>query len=140
MKVLLRVVVVVLLAAAVGFGLSALSDPSGGADIGAGVLAFALVVLVSFVWSLLDGRRAGLGRVLLRWLLVAVLVGAFLAAFPQIGSDTSFDLQVYLGDLPESGPFGAALVFVPALVGALIGRLIGGRRARTEPVAAPADA
>ncbi len=56
-------------------------DEDGGANIGAGLLAFAAVVLVSLVWSFVDGRRSGrAGSILGRWAVVGVVVGV-LAAF-----------------------------------------------------------
>ncbi len=140
MKVLVRALVLAVLAFVVGFLTNVLSD-DGTANIGAGLFAFLVVVVGSFVWALRDARRDTLARVLVRWVLVGVVVGLGFAVLPQVGSDEFFSLSTYLSDLPGSAPFGLALTLGAAAVGALVGALLGRRSAsvdRDEAAAAPA--
>lgn len=93
-----------------------------GANIGAGLVAFAAVAVVSLVWSCLDARHGwGVGRVVLTWLVVGLALG-LVGAFQAQGSVGPFDPHVLRSDLVGLSVFGVGLTTVPALVGAVVGR------------------
>lgn len=95
-------------------------DRSDSTDaLGAGLVAFLLLVTISFWWSIVDGVRHAFVAALLRWLSAAVLgaVGiTFLVADEQTWGDVIFFAILLLG---------------PAVVGAGIGGLL--HRARRGP-------
>ena len=139
MSVVVRALGLFVLAAVVGFGTSLLSDPDGGASIGAGLFALLAVVVAAFVWGWRDGRRDQIGRVLVRWALTGLLVGLAVAVLPQVGSEEFFSPSTYLEDLPFSGTYGFVLTVVAAGFGALIGALRRGRPASEHEDGAAAD-
>ena len=105
----------------------AMSEP-GDANIGAGLLAFAALIVVSCIWSLVDGMRQGAPTAIARWAAVAVLlaVGWWVAlAVPQ---DSSMSFGELLAADAASIPFSIGLVLVPAVVGAVVGQAVGRRR------------
>ncbi len=87
--------------------------PSTDANIGAGLLAFLTVVVLSGVWGLLDGRRHGLVGALAAWVLAASVFDA-VAAVAQ--------------DSWDSFGFLTALSLVPALLGVLPGAAVRAAR------------
>jgi hypothetical protein len=95
-------------------------DSAGDPNIGAGLLAFVLIVVVSGVWGFLDGRRLPLGRVVRIWAVAGAAVGLV-----QVGlvawNDGDWDGSVIAADLLVLFPFMVALVIVPAVTGAAIG-------------------
>ena len=95
---------------------------SGGTDanIGAGLISFAVTMVLSFAWAAMDARRRGLTPVLFVWLPVAVLVG-LATPFEIALGDGGFDWDVIASDLAMVSPFTAALVAVPAILGAVVG-------------------
>lgn len=101
---------------------AARAGPAGGANIGAGLLAFALIVVAALGWAALD-RRRGLSwpALLIRWSVVAVAVGLWSPISLQLG-EGGFDGRVLAADLVSLGPFSAGLVFVPAALGGLVRR------------------
>lgn len=104
------------------------SDEAGGANIGAGLLAFLVTMVVAFVWSLADGLKST--RVLadvLRWLVVAVVFGVLSALSAQV-SGSGFDADVLRSDLAMVSPFAFGLVAGPAALGLAVGMLIARRR------------
>ena len=99
-----------------------MSEP-GDPDIGAGLIAFGIIIIISFVWSVVDGRRSGLTSTAARWAIVAVVFSlgwvVLLAVAERDGSMSTRDaLSASLGLVP----FTIVLVLVPSLVGAAIGQ------------------
>lgn len=90
-----------------------------GANIGAGLAAFALTALVAGVWGLLDGRRRGFVPAAVGWVVAAVV----LVVANAIRMATTTDLV----DAEVLG-FVGGLVLVPGLVGAAIGDAVTSRR------------
>ena len=112
LAVLLRSVLV----AAAGILTAALmnsgSDRDGGANIGAGLLAFAIIAVISLVWAVYDAYRSRAAlATLLCWALVAVLVGIAMAVQIQFGGSEGIDGEVLRSDLLSVAPFVAGLVF-----------------------------
>lgn len=119
---------------ALGLGLAAvagyllmtfLDDGEGGANIGAGLSVFGILIAGGFTWAGLDaissdgtrGQRVGLGALLLRWVLVSVLAVAVL-----MGGMVLRNGKDYLTDLePSSLVFLVLLALVPSVVGTLLG-------------------
>lgn len=100
--------------------LISLAFPSPDANIGAGLMAFMLVAGLSFLWALFDGLRHDFAWALPVWLPAALIVG--LATPPLIAlGDGDWDWEVIASDLFFVAPFAAALVGVPALIGAAAG-------------------
>lgn len=107
-----------------------MSEEEAGANIGGGLIIFAVIIVVSFVWALLDTRSTGAWlRTALVWLAVGVLVGV-LAALQAQDFSASLDGDVLISDLTSVTPFIAGLVVVPAALGALLGRAL--RESRTR--------
>lgn len=132
MSTLLAIVIRVLGVGAAGFlagWLTSLSTGKDeGANIGAGLLAFLAFMVASGIWGFMDGRRgAAIGRTLLIWAIVAVVVGVVVVVGIQArGGDV--DGAVLRSDLATVTPMVIGLVFVPAGVGAALGTLLAGRR------------
>ena len=99
-------------------------DEAGGANIGAGLLAFLAVLLVSLVWSFVDGRRSGRRRQTIgRWLVAGIVIGVLSAFQAQsfAWGEHGIDTTVLLADLRGLAPFTFGLVAVPAVIGTLVG-------------------
>lgn len=95
-----------------------------GANIGAGILGFIALILLSLVWSFVDGRRSGRrGQTIGRWLVVGAVMGVLAAFQAQSFSwgEHGIDTDVLLSDLRGLTPFTVGLVAVPALIGTLVG-------------------
>jgi hypothetical protein len=102
---------------------SADPDGAGGADIGAGLIAFAGIIVVSGVWALVDGRRQDAQTALVWWTVVAVLLAiGWWVAGAAVQRDGSMSFADMLAADSGQVPFTAGLVLVPAAVGALIGQ------------------
>jgi hypothetical protein len=101
--------------------------PSEDANIGAGLLYFGLLLVVSALWGLWDGRHAeALPPVFVRWTVVAVVTGL---VFPiRIWSVEGLDFDVLWSDLAFLTPFVAGLVLAPAAVGIAVGYVLGSPR------------
>lgn len=102
---------------------------SAGANIGAGLFAFAVGALLSAVWSFIDARRSsiGLGTLVLRWLAVAVLAALILWVVPVVLGRQE---GLVADDLATVVPFLVADLFIPAVIGAVIGSSL--RRGGTQ--------
>jgi hypothetical protein len=108
--------------------------PTEDANIGAGLVYFALLLTVSGAWGLWDGHHAkALPPVFVRWALIAGVVG--LSGPFRIWFEEGRDFGVLRSDLWNLTPFLAGLVLAPAAVGIAIGyALYGSRRlARSTP-------
>lgn len=108
--------------------------PTEDANIGAGLIYFALLLTVSGIWGLWDGHHAAtLPPVFVRWALIAGAVG--LSGPVRIWFEEGRDFDVLWSDLWNLTPFLAGLVLAPAAVGIGIGyALNSGRRiARSTP-------
>ena len=126
-------VLVLLAASAVAFLVLNLGQgDTADANIGAGLVVFAVLVAGGFGWALRDGlHRAGdtasdptTGRLVLRWLAVAVVTAALVPLVTSLVSGGG----VGEGLVPDTLIFLAALVFVPAVAGLGLGRALGGVR------------
>ena len=97
-------------------------DDGGGADIGAGLIAFGAVALVSLGWAYVDGRRQGASPTVVTWAVVAVAFGLlWLLGLALVEADDSLGLVERLRlDFPMV-VFTAGLVFLPAGLGAALG-------------------
>lgn len=111
--------------------------PSEDANIGAGLLYFGLLVVVSGLWGLWDGHHSeALPPVFVRWTVVAIAVGL---VFPiRIWSVEGLDFDVLWSDLAFLTPFVAGLVLAPAAVGIAIGHALSGGRSPHATRAQPA--
>jgi hypothetical protein len=95
----------------------------GDANIGAGLIGFALVVVAAFVWAFLDARREP-GRATFGWW--AVVAGLFgvgwlvLTAFAE--ADESMSVRELIAVDAFLAVFLTGLVLVPAGIGTGIGR------------------
>jgi hypothetical protein len=97
-------------------------DDGGGANIGAGLIAFGVVVLVSFGWAYVDGRRRGAASTTATWAIVAVAFGLlWLLGLAVVEADDSMSIAERLRLDAFLAVFTAGLVFLPAGVGAAIG-------------------
>ena len=102
-----------------------MSEP-GDANIGAGLIAFAALMLVGLVGGLVDTLRVGAVTAVVWWLVIAagLAVGWWIAlAIPQDGSSSFVELLAMDAGLL---PFTFGLVAGPAVVGAVIGRAVRG--------------
>ena len=95
------------------------------ANIGAGLLAFALVAVVSGAWGLVDGRSQRGARATAIWAGVAVVFGLlWLVGLALVESDDSMSLFERLQVDAFLMVFMGALVLAPALAGVAVGRAL----------------
>lgn len=103
-------------------------DNSDSTDaLGAGLLAFLILVTVAFAWALVDGVRRGFAQSLLVWVLTSAIAGAGIPVVLSLGSSDSLGLDDVV--------FFALLLFVPAAVGLVIGGVVRGLGDRPEAAA-----
>lgn len=96
-------------------------DDGGGANIGAGLIAFGALVLVSFGWAYVDGRRRGASPTAATWAVVSLAFGLLWLLGLALVEDDGLGLAERLVlDLPTV-VFTAGLVFLPAGLGAALG-------------------
>ena len=97
-------------------------DDGGGANIGAGLIAFGALVLISFGWAFVDGAARGISPSIIIWAVVAAVVSVgWLVGRAVAEADASMSAtEIVTHDL-GSLPFTAGLVLVPAVIGAAIG-------------------
>lgn len=91
-----------------------------GADVGAGLIEFALLALVAFLWALRDGRQHRVVPAAVTWLVVAALYAAITAVRPQ-GFDAGINPDLLIRDLVDVSPFVFGLVAVPGVLGSAFG-------------------
>lgn len=122
---LLRGIVLSLLLLVVGelvLRTTAEADGAGGANIGAGILAFLVVAGAALLWGWRDGRHGiSLAHALLVWILAGVVVGVAAAFLAQLRGPDGLDWSVWWSDVLTMVPFYGLLVAVPALLGAALG-------------------
>lgn len=124
---ILRAVLVRLVALGVGLGVYYAAMPILFPDdaLGAGLIAFAALILISFVWSLTDGRARGFGAALIIWVVVAAIFSiGWWIALAVSGADDSMTVVELLRADAFSLFFTGGLVAVPAVVGSAIGHAV----------------
>jgi hypothetical protein len=89
--------------------------------LGAGLVAFLVLLAISFAWSVVDGVRHGFARALLTWAVTAVLAAAGITVF--VADSPAWDDVVFFG----------VLLAVPALVGGGIGAIVHQARGAAAP-------
>lgn len=120
--VVVRLVVLLAALAAYYAATPYLFPGSTDANIGAGLIAFGAVVLVSFGWAVVDGRRHGAAPSTLVWAIVAAAFGLlWLLGLALVEVDDSMSLADRLRLDAFLAVFTAGLVFVPAGLGAALG-------------------
>lgn len=122
-----RAVLVRLVVLGVGLAVFYAALPTLFADdaLGAGLIAFAALILISFVWSLFDGRASGFGAALVIWVVVAAVFSiGWWIALAVSGADDSMTVVELLKADAFSLFFTGGLIAVPALVGAAIGHAL----------------
>lgn len=97
-------------------------DDGGGANIGAGLIAFGALALISFGWAFIDGRTRGIAPAIVIWAIAAGLFSVgWLVALAIGGADSSMSVtELIVSDLATL-PFTLGLVIGPGAVGAAIG-------------------
>ena len=97
-------------------------DDGGGANIGAGLIAFGALVLVSFGWAFVDGAARGTSPAIIIWTIVAAVVSiGWLVARAVAEADASTSATEIVRHDLGTLPFTLGLVLVPAAVGAAVG-------------------
>ena len=123
LQIVLRAVVLALGLFAYDRGYDQVVAPtSGDADIGKGLLAFLLLVVVSMVWAFVDGLRHPPLVWLVVWAVTGLAVGAGWELVARVVDNTHENAALGL-DL-----FFAQLVIWPACLGAGFAWLVAGRR------------
>lgn len=113
--------------AAYSLAAAELTDSTGGANIGVGLLAFGLLLASVGLWAAADGSRRAYPQVAFTWVSVAALMGLLVPVFISL-TESDFSGRVLLSDVLQVGPLIAALVAGPALVGGLVGAARGPAR------------
>ncbi len=109
-------------------------DDGGGANIGAGLIAFGLIVLASAVWGFFDGVRFPLATVVLTWVAASLLVAVVWAIGLAVNeADASVGVLEQVRTNLDLVPFAIGLVLVPALAAGAIGRSVGAGRRTDGP-------
>jgi hypothetical protein len=95
----------------------------GDANIGLGLLVFALLALASVGWAFVDGTRRTLGAVALIWAAVGcvIAVGWWLA-LAITAADESMSVAELLAADAGGIAFAFGVIAVPALLGAAVGQ------------------
>ncbi len=103
------------------------------ANIGAGLIAFAVTVAVAGLWGLLDGvRQRSIGAPVATAVIAGVLFGV--ASTAVSASFEGLDLDAAVSSLLDVGSFLVGLAVVPGALGAAVG---GAAAKPAPPVAAP---
>jgi hypothetical protein len=109
-------------------------DDGGGANIGAGLIAFGALVVVSFGWAVVDGLHRGTSSTILVWAIVSVVISvAWLVIVAIIDADAGTSATEIVSQDLGSLPFTIGLMLAPAAVGAAIGSAL--RPTRVEGAA-----
>ena len=94
--------------------------------LGAGLLAFLILVGMALVWAVVDGVRRGLVEALVTWVLTSAVAGVGIPVALALTDDRDLASEVSDGFV-----FFALVLFVPAAIGLALGALVhrGRRRA-----------
>ena len=104
-----------------GYRLIDLLASDGDANIGAGLMVFAALMLVSFLWALVDGVFVEPARLFGGWAAAAVLYAiAWLVVLSAYEADASMSTGELIRDGLVDLPFTIGLVLMPALFGGLL--------------------
>ena len=115
--VLIRTVTVLAVIAVVVLAI----DNSDSTDaLGAGLLAFLVLVTVAFAWALVDGVRRGFVPSLLLWVLTSAIAGVGIPVVISLGDADGVSI--------DDAVFFALLLLVPAAIGLAIGGAVHGLR------------
>lgn len=87
--------------------------------LGAGLLAFLILVAMAFVWALVDGVRRGLVEAFVTWVLASAVTAVGIPVGLVLADDR--DLSTELSD---GFVFFLVVVLVPALIGLAVGGLV----------------
>ncbi|CAI9410953.1 hypothetical protein HIDPHFAB_05031 [Nocardioides sp. T2.26MG-1] len=109
------VVIVVVIAAYVAVVNSSESTDA----LGAGLLAFLILVAIALVWAVVDGVRWGLLEALLTWVLTSVVVGLGIPVALALSDDRDLGAE-----LSDGFVFFALVLLVPAAIGLALGALV----------------
>jgi hypothetical protein len=123
--VLIRSVVVVVVIAAYG---AVIARSESTDALGAGLLAFLILVIIAFVGALVDGARHGFTHPFLMWLLTSVVAGI---GIPVVLALTVTDRDIAL-EVRDGAVFFAVLLLVPAAIGLCVGGIVHRFRGRSE--------
>ena len=126
---LLRGLICAVLAQGVGWGVATVYraiDGDSTAVLGAGLIAFATLLLIAGLWGVLDGRRRPDGVVAhgLTWLVAGAVAGVSMVIWIAVMDGAfadGFDATVLLSDLVSVAPLIYGLTPVPGFVGSLLG-------------------
>lgn len=126
---LLRGLVCAVLAQGVGWTAATVyraMDGDSTAVLGAGLIAFAALLLIAGLWGVLDGRRRPDDVVAhgLTWLVAGVVAGVSMVIWIAVTDGAfakGFDATVLLSDLVSVAPLICGLTAVPGFVGSLLG-------------------
>jgi hypothetical protein len=114
--VLLRSLVIVVVIAAY---VAAIARSESTDALGAGLLAFFILVAIAFVWAVGDGVRRGLLEALLTWVLTSVVAGVGIPVALALTDDRDLANEVSDGAI-----FFAVVLVVPAVLGLALGGLV----------------
>jgi hypothetical protein len=114
--VLLRSLVIVVVIAAY---VAAIARSESTDALGAGLLAFFILVAIAFVWAVVDGVRRGLLEALLTWVLTSVVAGVGIPVALALTDDRDLANEVSDGAI-----FFAVVLVVPAVLGLALGGLV----------------
>lgn len=98
-----------------------LTDDSGGANLGIGLVAFLALMTVSLVWAAFDGSRLPWLTALLTWAVTAVLTAAAWVVWIAVSEDLSLAPGELLRRDGGTLVFDVSLVLAPAALGVLVG-------------------
>jgi hypothetical protein len=87
--------------------------------LGAGLLAFLILVAIALLWAVVDGVRRGLAEALVTWVLTSALTGVGIPVGLVLADDR--DLSTELSD---GFVFFALVVLVPAVIGLALGAVV----------------
>jgi hypothetical protein len=121
--VLVRLTVIALALGAYYLAIPALFPDSTDANIGAGLIAFAGLVLVSLGWAFADARARGAAPTLVTWAAVAIAFGVlWLLAMTVLDPDDGIGLFERLRLDASTAVFTAVLAGVGAAIGGTVHR------------------
>ena len=97
--------------------------------LGAGLLAFLILVAMAFIWALVDGVRRGLVEAFATWVLASAITAVGIPVALAVTDDRDLATEVSDGFV-----FFVVVLFVPAVLGLVLGAVV--HRVR-RPAAVP---